>query len=70
MQWRGSAIKVSHVTDGPRFKEQRGKLYSLGGGRSGATDSLVSALQLHRLVSELMVFQRWPWRDRDGRWFQ
>ena len=70
VQWRGSAIKVSHVTDGPRFKEQRGKLYSLGGGRSAATDSLVSALQLHRLVSELLVFQRWPWRDRDGRWFQ
>lgn len=70
VQWRGSALRISHVTDGPRFREQRGKLYSLGGGRSAATDSLVAALQLHRLVSDLLVFQRWPWRDRDGRWFQ
>jgi len=70
VEWRGTSIKVSHVADGPRFREQQGKLYSLGAGRSAATDSLVSALQLHRLIADLLVFQRWPWRDGQGRWFQ
>ena len=70
VEWRSTSIKVSHVADAPRFKQQQGKLYSLGAGRSAATDSLVSALQLHRLVADLLVFQRWPWRDGEGRWFQ
>ena len=70
VEWRGTSIKISHVADALRFKQQQGKLYSLGAGRSAATDSLVAALQLHRLVADLLVFQRWPWRDGDGRWFQ
>ena len=72
--WRGATIDVRHVDDKPRFQQQRGKLYSLGanprGTRNPALESLSSALLLHRLVADVVVLPRWPWRDRDGRWFQ
>jgi hypothetical protein len=72
--WRSTTIDVLHVDDKARFQHQRGKLYSLGantrGNRSPALESLASALLLHRLVANVVVLPRWPWRDRDGRWFQ
>ena len=72
--WRSTTIDILHVDDKARFQHQRGKLYSLGanmrGNRIPALESLASALLLHRLVADVVVLPRWPWRDRDGRWFQ
>ena len=68
--WRGTTIDVMHVDDKPRFQQQRGKLYSLGADMRArpALESLVSALLLHRVIADVQVLSRWPWRGSNGRW--
>ena len=59
-----------HVDDKPRFQQQRGKLYSLGANMRArpALESLASALLLHRVIADVQVLSRWPWRGSNGRW--
>ncbi|MBK7829591.1 hypothetical protein [Nannocystis sp.] len=68
--WRGTTIDVMHVDDKPRFQQQRGKLYSLGANMRArpALESLASALLLHRVIADVQVLSRWPWRGSNGRW--
>ena len=70
-RWRSSTfIDVILVDEKPRFEQQRGKLYSLGGNTRSrpGLESLASALLLHRVVAEVQVLGRWPWRARNGQW--
>jgi hypothetical protein len=52
-----------------RFREQRGNLHRVSG-EVKAVNSFVAAIILHRLAHEVLSFERFPWRDPEGRWFR
>lgn len=67
--WRGSSLEVKPQGKEQRFREQRGNLYVVAGD-AGAVRALIAAIVLHRLAYELLSFDRFPWRDPEGRWFR
>lgn len=68
-RWRGSDIFVEPQGKDQRFREQRGNLHRVSG-EVKAVNSFVAAIILHRLAHEVLSFERFPWRDPEGRWFR